>query len=204
MMTSTEYATTTGPAGEVEFEPPEGGPSTAATTTTTRRPRPKPKPRRPPKSRRRRPKKKPRRRPVTRPPPTHAPTLPPTTRAPTPAPTTRPPTPVPTLAPTPAPTVRTPAPTTRAPAPAPAAALPAYSAGSNGAVVDVKVVNYATPAPTTKSPNTYMYNAHSCPKMDVATWENEVVIYDNKNCAIIIRMNPRLRRPTVTFQAPYW
>ncbi|KAK3597966.1 hypothetical protein CHS0354_042316 [Potamilus streckersoni] len=46
-------------------------------------------------------------------------------------------------------------------------------------------------------------SGHTCPKMEVATWENEVVIYDN-NCAIIIRMNPQLRRPTVTFQAPYW
>ena len=41
-----------------------------------------------------------------------------------------------------------------------------------------------TPAPTTKSPNQYLYEPHSCPKMDVATWENEVVIYDNKNCAM--------------------
>lgn len=43
-----------------------------------------------------------------------------------------------------------------------------------------------TPAPTTKSPNQYLYEPHSCPKMDVATWENEVVIYDNKNCAMYV------------------
>lgn len=41
-----------------------------------------------------------------------------------------------------------------------------------------------TPVPTTKSPSQYLYEPHSCPKMDVATWENEVVIYDNRNCAM--------------------
>ena len=50
--------------------------------------------------------------------------------------------------------------------------------------MQVRVV--ATEAPTTKAPrrNNYMYQPHSCPKMDVATWENEVVIYDNINCAM--------------------
>merc|ERR1712137_344663 len=73
--------------------------------------------------------------------------------------------------------------------------------------VDIRVVpatQGTSPNPTTAARVRYLYEPHSCPKMDVATWENEVVIYDNKNCAIIVRMNPRLRRPTVTFQAPYW
>ena len=39
-----------------------------------------------------------------------------------------------------------------------------------------------TPAPTT--PPRYFYEPHSCPRMDVATWENEAVIYDNRNCAM--------------------
>ena len=45
----------------------------------------------------------------------------------------------------------------------------------------------ATQAPTTTTHSyrqPYQYQAHSCPKMDVATWENEVVIYDNINCAM--------------------
>ena len=58
-----------------------------------------------------------------------------------------------------------------------------YQAGGSSNV-QVRVV--ATEAPTTKAPtrNKYPYQAHSCPKMDVATWENEVVIYDNINCAM--------------------
>lgn len=68
-----------------------------------------------------------------------------------------------------------------------------YAAGGGAAQgQQVKVVPHVyqqpvpttTPAPATKSPLQYLYEPHSCPKMDVATWENEVVIYDNKNCAM--------------------
>lgn len=223
-MGTTDMMMTTATVAAGEVEPVEPGEEVFTTTqqpTTTKKP--KPKPRKRPKSRRRRPKNlkpKPkgrRRQKGVKPGRKQKPKA--TTQKPTPAPTLAPTTAKPTAAPTPAPT---PAPVVQqAVAIKPAQGRSGggqYAASANGAAPaaypqpEVRVVPQVyhqpvpttTPAPATKSPNQYLYEPHSCPKMDVATWENEVVIYDNRNCAIIVRMNPRLRRPTVTFQAPYW
>lgn len=202
---------TTPPGGEVELELEEIITTTGA--TTTRKPKPKPRRRRPKKQRKggkRRRKQK--------------------TTAPTPAPTTLAPT---TQAPTTPPPVVT-YPPTQAPRSdngygrgqwggrqqdrysqqysgyngGGQRAHDRYNAYNTGGQSRMHVNVVATQAPTTQATTTpryrYRHQAHSCPRMDVATWENEVVIYDNDNCAIIIRMNPRLRRPTVTFQQPYW
>ena len=73
----------------------------------------------------------------------------------------------------------------------PGGARDRYNAYQSSGPSDMYVNVVATRAPTTIKPTTtnnyremYHYQAHSCPKMDVATWENEVVIYDNVNCAM--------------------